>query len=295
MKVEEKNYKGAACLSLSNDTVELLISIAFGPRILFYGFVGGQNFFQVFEEQIQNIQTDKWQIYGGHRLWLAPEVKPRSYYPDNNPVEQRRTGGMVTITAPVEVDTGLQKMIDITLSESGTEVRLNHRIVNHNIWDIELSAWSLSVMNAGGRVVIPHEEYRPHPDCLVPARPLVLWHFTDMSDPRFTWGRRYIQMAQDNAYETKLKIGVCNRQGHMAYILNDEVFIKHHDYIAGATYPDMGCNAEFFTMPQFLEMETLSPLVTLPPGGEVKHSESWRLKRMSVGSTDEEIDAIFTE
>ena len=295
MQVTEKEYSGAPCLSLTNGVVEALVSIAFGPRVLFYGFAAGQNFFRVFEDQVRNPTKNEWHIYGGHRLWLAPEVRPRSYYPDNNPVEYTHNGATVTFTAPIEADTGFQKIIDITLHERGTVVTLNHRIVNHNVWDVELSAWSLSVMNIGGRAVIPHEDYKPHPDFLTPARPLVLWHFTDMSDPRLTWGKRYIQLAQDNAYTDKIKFGVCNTKGCAAYILGNEVFVKRHDFIAGATYPDMGCNAEFFTNPDFLEVESLSPLRVLPPGGAIEHKEVWELKKMPPGSGDRQLDAIFAD
>ena len=49
-------------------------------------------------------------------------------------------------------------------------------------------------MAADGRLSVPQEDFIPHPDMLTPARPLVLWPFTRMNDPRFTWGDRLIQM-----------------------------------------------------------------------------------------------------
>ena len=290
MQVTEKEYKGTPCLLLSNAVVEMLVSTAFGPRVLVYGFAGGQNFFRVFDDQIRNANTNEWQIYGGHRLWLAPEAHPRSYYPDNGPIEYRQRNDTVAFIAPIETDTGCQKIIDITLQADSSTVILNHHIVNHNVWDIELSAWGLSVMNIGGRAIIPHEDFRPHPDYLAPARSLVLWHFTDMSDPRFTWGRKYIQMAQDSGRTEKIKIGVYNTKGREAYILHDEVFIKQHAFIGGATYPDMGCNAEFFTNSEFLEMESLSPLTMVPPGGEIQHTEVWSLEKMAPGLDEHALD-----
>lgn len=293
MHIEEQDYKGTKCLIIRNTIVELRISLLFGPRILFYGFVGGQNFFHVFDEQITSNTKDTWHIYGGHRLWLAPEHLVRSYYPDNHPIEYKCEGNTISLIAPVEKYGQIQKIIDIRLEEESTRVVLNHRIVNCNAWNIEFSAWALSVMRAGGRAIIPHEEYRPHPEACAPARPLVLWHFTAMDDPRFQWGRRYIQLSQDNAYENKLKIGVLNTKGQEAYVLGDEVFIKEHSYIAGATYPDMGCNAEFFTMPHFLEVESLSPLRCIEPDGELCHKETWQLKKMSVSFDEDDIDTVF--
>jgi len=294
MELKTKSFKGAwDCLSITNGTVELIISVNFGPRILFYGYEGGQNFFRVFEDQVADTDKDIWQNYGGHRLWHAPEVKPRTYYADNEPVDYTWDNNVLTLDCPLETTTGLQKEITIELAETGTGVKLNHRLINRNVWDVEVAAWCLSVMAPGGRVIIPQEEYISHDEYLVPARPLVLWHFTDMSDPRFTWGDKYIQMAQDEQYNTKLKIGTLNKQGWEVYSLNNEVFIKRHDYFEGKTYTDMGCNCEFFTMPGFLEMESLSPYEKLAPEAYIDHREEWELKKVTLGSDEAEIDKLI--
>ena len=39
----------------------------------------------------------------------------------------------------------------------------------------------------------------------------------------------------------------------------------------------MGCNCEFFTMPGFLEVESLGPLVKLHPNEATEHIEKWRV------------------
>ena len=47
--------------------------------------------------------------------------------------------------------------------------------------------------------------------------------------------------------------------------------------ISGAKYPDFGCNFEVFTNPDYLELETLGPLVELGAGRAVEHVEHWWL------------------
>jgi hypothetical protein len=37
----------------------------------------------------------------------------------------------------------------------------------------------------------------------------------------------------------------------------------------------MGCSFEFFTMPGFLEVESLGPLVKLEPNAATDHIETW--------------------
>ena len=125
---------------------------------------------------------------------------------------------------------------------------------------------------------------------LAPARPLVLWHFTDMSDPRWTWGRKYIQLRQDPKATTKQKVGLLNKQGWAAYLLGGDALIIRYPHDPRATYADMGCNTETYTDSEMLEVETLGPLTTLEPGEGVDHVESWTLAKLNCGPSEAEID-----
>jgi hypothetical protein len=68
-----------------------------------------------------------------------------------------------------------------------------------------------------------------------------------------------------------------NSAGWGAYFREGYLFIKRAAVISGAQYPDFGCNFEVFTNPDFIELETLGPLVELPPGEVVEHVERWWL------------------
>lgn len=277
------------CIRLSNERMELIATTDVGPRIIRLGFVGGQNLFKTFDETLGQTGGDEWHSYGGHRLWHAPEIMPRSYAPDNIPVAHEWDGTTLTLRSE-EAANGLGKEMRVTLSPGEPQVTVAHRLVNRNPWAIEIAPWALSVMAPGGRAVVPNEEYRPHPDVLHPARPVVVWPFTDMSDARWTWGRRYIQLRQDPAATTKQKGGVLNSRGWAAYLLDGDAFIKAYPFVAGATYPDMGCNTEMYTDPAMLEVETLGPLARLEPGTHVDHVERWFLAKMAPGMSDEELD-----
>ena len=134
-------------------------------------------------------------------------------------------------------------------------------------------------MAEGGELVVPQEPYVPHGkgpgESFEYARPLVLWQFTKMADPRFTWGDDFIRMRQDNRYDSKQKFGAAVKAGWAAYDLAGERFVKHFPFDPAATYPDGGCNAEFFTMPGFLEIESLGPLAPVEPGDCVRLDERW--------------------
>ena len=293
LAIETANFGGwPNCIRLSNGDIELVATTDVGPRIIRLGFVGGQNLFKNYEATLGRTGGKEWHNYGGHRLWHAPEVVPRTYAPDNGPVRHAWDGSTLVL-GNTESENGLDKEMRVTVSPTSPCVEVAHRIINRNPWAIELAPWALSVMAPGGRAIYPQEEFLPHPDTLTPARPLVLWHFADMSDLRWTWGRRYIQLRQDPAATTKQKVGLLNKQGWAAYLLGGDALIVRYGYDPSATYADMGCNTETYTDPEMLEVETLGPLTRLEPGAYVDHVETWTLARVECGASDAEIDAAL--
>jgi hypothetical protein len=264
---------------LANAKVELLFSVAYGPRITRYAPVGGKNLFCELPPELQAKPTpfgDDWHLYGGHRLWYAPEDPVRTYWPDNAPVEAVTTDRRVTVTQRAEGHTGLVKTIDVTLAGESTEVVLTHRIDNRGSEAMELAPWALTAMAPGGRAVFPNARFVPFPEGLTPARPLVLWPYTWLGDPRWVWGRRYIQLKQDPSAEAPQKVGYYGREGWMAYELGRTLFVKRHAPQPGP-HADFGCNVETFTNDGMLELETLGPLVRVAPGGHTEHVERWFL------------------
>ncbi len=280
------------CYKLSNGTVELIVTTDIGPRIIRYGFVGGQNEFAEIPNVTLKTSLGTWHIWGGHRLWHAPEAIPRSYVPDNSPIEATPAGdNSIHLIEPVEQATGIQKEIDVTLAPTGTHVVVVHKLTNKGLWAVHLACWSMSAMHTGGRGIFPQEPYVSHDQKVTAARPLVLWNYTDMSDPRWTWGKLFIQLRNDPKVSAPQKFGIGNTLGWAAYERNHELFMIRFPYIEGATYPDLGCNNESYTSDQFQELETLSPMVTLEPGKTVSYTEDWYLfKNVHLGDTDESIE-----
>lgn len=280
VRLEEIDHPLAGkCLKLENKSCELIVTLEKGPRVLYYGCKGGENIFAVFEEDFRSGDDRSWHSYGGHRLWHAPEVMPRTYAPDNDPVEYSWNKNSLELICSPEKENGLQKKITLRLDSKSSRVELDHQMINIGPWAVELAGWCLSVMAPGGELIVPQERYIPHPEGLTPARPLVLWHFTDMSDPRFSWGKDFIRMRQDDAYPSKQKFGLWNSKAWAAYRRGEDLFLKTQTLPGKEVYPDYGCNQEFFTMPGFLEIESLSPLTRLEPGESLIHRELWSLRK----------------
>jgi len=269
-----------SCCRLANREVEVLVTTDFGPRIIRYGFLEDENEFAELYQVAESSDPNTWHIYGGHRLWHAPEAYPRTYSPDNTPVTWHIQGESLVVTQPPEVSTGIQKELEISLAAEGTHVRVIHRLRNLGVWEVRLAAWALSVMAPGGSAILPlpprgHHGY----DQLLPVGALALWSYTDLSDPRWGFGRNYLLARHDPLRQTEQKIGLHTPLGWAAYARRGHLFIKKFAYDPQAVYPDWGSTVEVFISASMLELETLGPLTTLPPGGEVEHLEDWYLFR----------------
>jgi hypothetical protein len=271
--------EGGQCVRLSNGSVEVWMATAIGPRIVRYGFPGGDNLLGWVPETSVTTDLGEWKPWGGHRLWSAPEHMPRSYSPDNEPVDVQVSGRSVTLTQAVEPKTGIQKVLTVTLAETGTAVTVGHRLVNRNLWDIQVSPWALTIMNTGGTIILPQEPYASHDDALLPVRAMTLWAYTDLSDPRWQVGPTFVRLRTDAARAGSQKVGIANHQGWAAYHRSGQLFVKRYDWQDSATYPDFGVNTEAYTAGPFVELETLGALVSLAPGAAATHEERWYLFR----------------
>jgi hypothetical protein len=177
VKLEKISYAGwQNCVKLNNGKIELVVTLDVGPRIIKFGFINSKNLFKEYTEQSGKTGGSDWRIYGGHRLWYAPEDSVRTYWPDNVPVKYEWDKKTLKLIQQQETTTQIQKKIDIMMDNKTNKVTVVHRFINKGLWEIELAPWCLTVMTQNGRAIFPQEPYKPHPDYLLPARPLVLWH-----------------------------------------------------------------------------------------------------------------------
>jgi len=278
MEIERIEYKGwPNCYRLSNGLVDLVLTSDVGPRIIRYGFTNEENEFHEFAGDLGKTGGDEWHSYGGHRLWHAPEDKVRTYFPDNYPVQVRQYAKFLRVTQLTEATTGIQKEIDIRLDPSTSHVQVTHRLINRNLWQVELSVWALSVVALGGVGILPLPARGEHPAQILPTSTLGIWPYTDLSDPRFTLGRHYILLRQHPRWAVAQKIGALVPDGWVAYARAGHLLVKQFAAYPGELYPDMGCSAEIFSRGDLAELETLSPVALLDPGESVEHVEDWHL------------------
>ena len=282
----EVDYQGwKTAFRISNGTVQLIVVTEVGPRILLYGFCGGENEFHESPRHSVKTGDTTFRVYGGHRLWVSPEVA-RTYYPDNVPVAVERRDESFIFAAPPESEppgTNLQKEIEIKLAETESRVTVTHRIRNLGRKATRMAPWAISVMAGGGKAILPLSPRAPmSSDRLLPEGVLALWSYTDLADPRWRIGTKYIQLHQEDNSARRFKeqmTGIFNPLGWGAYFRNGHLFVKKVKVETGAKYPDFGCNFEIYTDAHSLELETLGPLRNLKPGETAEHIEHWWLFR----------------
>ena len=276
--MEKISYGGwDNCFKLFNDKIELIVTADVGPRIIRFGFLGRENMFKEFPDQMGKTKSSEWLSFGGHRLWHAPEAQPRTYFPDLDPVHVQEIENGMILTQKPEPTTGLQKQIEIKISREKAEVHLKHILINHNLWAVETAPWAITVLAPGGVAILPLPPRGPHPEYILPTTALALWPYTNLSDPRWVLGKQYILLRQDVEVSAPQKIGLFASDGWAAYANQNCLFVKQIPLQFEGIYPDMGVNFETFTNETMLELESLGPIQSIPPKGQIDHMENWTL------------------
>ncbi len=281
MSIERINYRGwPNAWRIFNQTIELVVTGDVGPRIIHASFIGEENHLHVAAETAGKTSPEGvWYPYGGHRLWLAPEDRQRTYQPDNEEVEIDKRSVLCLNARACERMTGLRKEMEVRLYADEPCALITHRLRNTGLWPVTLGPWSITQMAAGGTVIAPLPPRGDQPSNLLPTGIVAIWPYTNMADPRFTWGHKCIILRQDSSRRDPLKFGIRCTEGWAAYARNQQLFVKFFSLNPTATYPDMGCNFESFVNGEMLEVESMGPMTLLEPGATVEHVERWVLLR----------------
>jgi hypothetical protein len=134
-----------------------------------------------------------------------------------------------------------------------------------------------------------------HTERLLPTNPLVMWAYTNFTDKRWTLTNKYLILQQEAGEPSPQKAGLFNVDTRAAYLLGSDLFIKRAQASPNSEYPDFQCSFEMFTNGDFLEVETLGPLLYLAADATTEHEETWSLHRnIHLASvSEEEIDRVI--
>jgi hypothetical protein len=146
-----------------------------------------------------------------------------------------------------------------------------------------VAPWAITQLRLGGTAILPMPVGFADRAGLLHNRQFSFWPYTRLNDPRLKLDDSVILFKADPLLPP-FKLGYFNPHGWLAYWLDGVLFRKTFDVHAGLPHPDNNCNAEMYCNDQFVELESLGPLTTLPPRASIDLVETWEL--------DNDIDSL---
>lgn len=271
---EKQTDNWGRVLWITDEKTEIAVALDFGIRIVYAACVGCENlFYEQPSDRSDGFTTnDGWILYGGHRLWLAPE-SDNSYYPDNEPVRYSVQDQTILFEQNIDPILKIRKRLSVCYGEDG-RIQITQSIENVSDQPITGAAWGVNTLDAGGEVDI-------HFACQTvggynPQRVVSLWSDTNIGDPRLQFTRDHLH-AQYLPLDDYLKLGLYSSPGKAVFRNKDQEFVLTFDAQPYIVYPDNGCNFELYMCKRFTELESLGKMTTILPGQCADHTETWRI------------------
>jgi hypothetical protein len=262
------------CVSLENASIRLLITQSVGPRVISMRLNGGDNLLaELLDFVAERPDGGRFHFYGGHRLWHAPENMPRTYNLDDDPVDVVQSPNGFLVTQPVEVQTGIEKSMHISLVDEKPQVVIHHTLTNRGLWPVECAPWAITQLKTGGVAILPQSQQKTE---VLPNRAMALWPYAEITNPQVSWGNQHI-LVRAEMQGSAFKIGFPNQRGWLAYWNAGTLFVKRAVFDPKAAYYDFNSSSECYCNDRFIELETLAPISTLEPGASITHIETWVL------------------
>ena len=280
------------CYSLSAGNLEIVATADIGPRIIFFGEKGGPNMLKIYKDQAGRSGDQKWLVYGGHRVWAAPEDPVLSYIPDNDPVDVIINDEEKSIRLIRSNDgSGLQKSIELRVDND--KFIICNKLMNEGNVPVRTASWGLTSCAPGGVAILPLIRNTEEDLLLRSDFSLNLWNYTDLGEPSFEWHKNVLCIHQDRCLAPQ-KVGYSIEKPILAYKLGDNLIVKKK---IGATYPDFeypdrNSNTEVYFNPDLIELEFLSEWKTLLPSEFVFHEEELSLIKID---DRESIDSVINK
>jgi hypothetical protein len=235
-----------------------------GPRIVGL-YLADSNDNLLGEAPSVDLKTDAGmhKLFGGHRIWAAPELPGWSYVPDTKGGRVEQSEGGVAIHWEPQ-GPGFAVGMRIKLVPGKPSLELEQTLTNRHADYQRLAPWGITILPHGGAAFLPK----------APGASEVRWPYTPPSDPRIKSQPALIEIQGQPG--PMLKVGAFSPVGVCAYMRDGVLLLKRFEVQTGE-HPDGGCNVEVYCDANYLELETLGPLSDVPPGGNVTLRETWDL------------------
>ena len=275
------DFHGLPTVGLAGEAVWFEALATAGPRIVRLALTGTPNLLAETPDVAWPTGHGPYRLFGGHRLWLAPESAELDSTPDGDGLTVEPLADGLRLVGPADPRTGCVRSIEVRPDPSQAVLRLRHEVRNTGIRTVEVAPWAITQLPPGGLAILPQAPAgRGHGTR--PNRLLAFWPYTSADDPRLLLRDGFLAVRGEAGPD--LKVGCSVEAGWVAWARDGIAIVRRWTPEPGAAYPDLGCNAELFATARYTELEVLGALVALGEGDRAILSETWEIRRVE---TDE--------
>lgn len=275
----QTDYRGwQGAWQVTNGDVEVVL-VPQISRIMRYGPVGGANILwenPALLGKTVDIEPPprEWVNLGGDKLWLAPQDRcwPPDPYVDPGRMEVTPLPDGLRCVGLASVTRSIRFIREIHLAPRGSTVTMVSTLVNEGDTTIEWAIWQVTQVADPDFVELPR---RPGQSFPTGFRSL-----SERAESRLRQVRGLLTAPRDS--QTSYKFGAAAPEGWLAAQRGDVRFVMEARLEPTKTYPDGGCAQEVYSNPnplRYMEMEMLSPVLTLRSGQSGTLTVRWRLER----------------
>ncbi|HIE04530.1 MAG TPA: DUF4380 domain-containing protein [Candidatus Latescibacteria bacterium] len=298
-----RDYKGWGWTSyvMSNGLVRLAVVPEIGGRVMEYS-LEGHNFIYINPQELGKTyvpsEDSPWHNFGGYKVWPAPQgewLAGGGGWPPPPNLDFGRysceisvnshDSSVVLLEGPPETFgrwkcRGLKFKRRIAIYRGSTRVRVEQAMENCGREVARWSVWDVT------QVVGCHPGEEDYGSFWVyfPVREEGRCYYVMMGEEGPQWKGRVAEGVSAVQYlHHGGKIGADSDGGWICYVDERDgyAYVKTFEYFPGETYPDSNASVEVFTSSglPYVEVEVLSPLVELAPGGSYTFVEDWYATR----------------
>ncbi len=284
------DFHGRPTTRITNGVIQVEVVVAGGPRIVGLRCEGSPaNLLAETPDLGWETSLGRYELLGGHRLWIAPEDPAMVAVPDSTGLTIEPLVDGLRLTGAIELTTGCVRSMEIRLDPRLAALTVLHQVDNCGPDARELAPWSITQLPLGGLALLPQRPavagHRTRPN-----RNLVLWPYTSWEDARLQVSDGLV--AVDAIPGAELKVGFLDDLGWVAYVRGGTALVRRFEPAPGLTYPDLGCNVETYCGPRYVELEILGPLRVLRSGTSTTLLEHWEVRGVVDGEARQMRDEL---
>jgi len=277
--IQDISHLGHGAVELVDGNARMVIVTSVGPRIAWFGRTGSGNL--LYWDDAGAHRRGEWRLYGGHRLWTTRPLADESeevHEPDNQACRAEPIADGVRIIAP-RSQLRIEKSLSVTVSDGVWTVAHELRNTGTLLWSGGAWALTCTLPTTDTRYRVPLGGGPAGWDVATIAIPL-RWgdgHTSRLDDPQFTLTADAMEF---RALGDEAKRMVRAPQGVLEMRDPERgVFRKRTEFVTDATYP-LDTNLAVYLGPGrfMVELETMSPMRTIAPGGTLSHVETWTVQ-----------------